>query len=66
MRKTSTVLWSGTVVIVKKDVRAPVTGIAKEVETALVPATGQGVGLIHVEDGFGLLGKSLISSETFF
>lgn len=46
-RKTSTVLLSETVVIVKKAARAPVIEIVKEVETALVPATGEGQGLVH-------------------
>lgn len=49
-RKTSTVLWSGTAVIVKKAARAPVTGIVKGVETALVPATGQGAGVGPIDD----------------
>lgn len=44
-RKTSTVLWCETLVIVKKAARALVTGIGKEVETALVPATGKGAGV---------------------
>lgn len=40
-RRTSSALWSGTVVIVRGAVRAPVTEIAKGAETALEPATGE-------------------------
>lgn len=60
-RKTSTVLWSETVVIVKKAARALVTGIGKEVETALVPAIGKGAGVGpldgYMKEVFGLLRK---------
>lgn len=49
-------LLSGTAVIVKKAVRAPVTEIAKEVETAQVPATGERQRPldIYIEESFGL------------
>lgn len=40
-RRTSSALWSGTVVIVRGAVRAPVTESAKGAETALEPATGE-------------------------
>lgn len=55
-RKTSTVLLSGTAVIVKKAARAPVTEIVKEVETAQVPATGERQRPldIYMEESFGL------------
>lgn len=45
-------LLSGTVAIVKKAARAPVTEIVKEVETALVPATGEKQGPLDI---YGLL-----------
>lgn len=49
-------LLSGTAVIEKKAVRAPVTEIAKEVETAQVPATGERQRPldIYIEESFGL------------
>lgn len=40
-KRTSTAPWSGTVVIVRGAVRAPVTESAKEAETALELATGK-------------------------